>query len=268
MRESVAAVVLAILFLAAGCSMLGPGGTGTDADADGSPTLSADERPPGVAQNGTLVDEAALLDGHVTSVVETGVVWDIRTNATVYQQNQIQRVVRHQRTYVETDTREYGYALENPGTNFQVWGNRSVQVIQATVGSRTRYRVTDPATDAALAGRPVLTRQLHEGALSVTAVDRSGETTLVTLKTTEPPRDAGAFPSNATDIRDYHATLVVDTDGRIHRFEASATYTLRGETGHSRFRYKQVKGMSPNVTQPEWAREALRNASHEQLVAI
>lgn len=252
MRESLAAVALALLLATAGCSVLGGGNGGT--------SLSAEERPPGVAENGTLVDESALLDANTETGVAAGGVWEIRTNATVVQRGQVGRVARHQQTYVEPDATEYGYALENPATSFQAWGNQSVQVIKANLGGRTRYRVAGPATNAELAGRPVLARQVHEGALNVTAVNRSGDTTLVTLETTEPPTDSGAFPDNATDIRDYRATLVVDSSGRVHRFEATATYTIDGEEGSSAFVYELLQADPPSVQRPEWVREALRQS--------
>ncbi len=252
MRKSLAAVALALLLATAGCSAIGDGG--------GDTSIPPEERPPGVAENGTLINKAALLDAHTEQVIASGGIWDIRTNATVYQQNQYRQVARQQRTFVESDATEYGYALENPATSFQAWGNTSVEVVQATLGEQTRYRVSEPSSPSNLAGRPVLARQIHEGALEVTDVNRSGDLTLVTLETTEPPTGQGAFPRNATDVRDYEARLVVDSEGRIHVFEASATYTLRGEEGNSFFRYELIQTSSPAVQRPDWVPEVLEQS--------
>lgn len=267
MREPLAAAALALLLATAGCALPSVGGapSATPPEStpspDASPTLPAAERPPGVAPNGTLVDEAALLDAHVGRVVASGGVWTVATNATVYQGGALRRVVRRQRTFVEPGGREYGYVLRNPVSRFEVWGNESVRVLRATSGNRTRYRVGEPIPDPTLAARPVLVDQIHGGTLRVTGVNRSGDVALLTLETTTPPPvDSGAFPRNATDVRDYHATLVVDPTGRIHRFEATATYTLRGETGTSVFRYELERTIPPSIDQPAWAREALRRS--------
>lgn len=248
MREWFAAATLALLLATAGCSTFGGGG---------DVSLSPEERPPGVADNGTLVDETALLDAHTERVIASGGVWDIRTNATVYQRDRYRQVARQQQVFVEPDATEYGYVLQNPGSSFQAWGNTSVEVVQANLGEQTRYQVGEPATNATLVGRPVLAQQLPEGALEVTHVNRSGDLTLVTLETTDPPAGDGPFPPNATNVRDYQARLVLDAQGRIHTFEASATYTLRGEEGSSYFRYELVQTSPPPLQQPDWVSEAL-----------
>lgn len=254
MRKSLAAVALALLLATAGCSAFGGGG-------GGGPSLSPEERPPGVSEDGTLVDEEALLDAHTEQVITSGGIWDIRTNATVYREGQYRQLTRQQRTFVESDATEYGYALENPATSFQAWGNTSVEVVRADLGEQIRYQVDGPTSRPNLAGRQVLARQIHEEALEVTNVNRSGDLTLVTLETTEPPTGDGAFPRDATDVRNYEARLVVDSQGRIHEFEASATYTIRGEEGNSFFRYELIQTSPPSVQRPEWVSEALEQAN-------
>ncbi|MFB6192227.1 MAG: hypothetical protein ABEI11_02765 [Haloarculaceae archaeon] len=266
MRRTVLAVALSVLCLTAGCSF---GGAGT-ATETGSPTptpgLSAAETPPGVS-DGRLADEAALLSAHTDRLAATGAVWDVETNATVYRAGASSRVERKQRTFVEPGSREYVYQLANPRSRFTAWGNRSLQVIRGQVGERERFRIADAADNRSLVGARLLAPQLNEGELAVASINRSADPTRVTLRTTTPPEEARAFPRNATNVTGYTAVLVVDATGRIHSFEASATYDVRagGETvveGASyEISYRLVDRDAPRVQRPGWVNRTLVNAS-------
>lgn len=262
MRRTVLAVALAALCLTAGCSF---GGAGT-ASPTPTPDLAAEETPPGVS-DGRLANESALLSAHTDRLVATGGVWDVETNATVYRAGASGRVARTQRTFLEPGRVEYVYQLANPSSRFTVWGNRSLQVLRGEVGDRERFRVAEAADNRSLVGARLLAPQLHEGELAVASINRTADPTRVTLRTTTPPETARAFPRNATNVTGYTAVLVVDATGRIHSFEANATYDVRagGETvvegADYELSYRLLDRGPPRVQRPEWVNRTLANAT-------
>lgn len=253
MRRTLAAVALALLLTLSGCSVLGGGGTPTAA-----PGLAAEDAPPGVsAETGTLQNSTALLDAHTAALVDTGFRYELRTNATVAQQGETRQVRRQQVTAVAPGVEQYTYTTVNPGSRFDVWGNRTVQAAKFQFGDQVQYRTGSPAGAAALTGQNVFGRYLASGEWTVTNVtEREGSTTLVTLTSETPPSEPGAVPRNATDVRDYEATVVVDEDGRIYQFDASGTYTIEGDEGSFRLAYALRSLEDPGVSRPDWLSKA------------
>lgn len=260
-RSPVAAVALALLLVTAGCnSILGANSpTATPDDQD----LAAAEQVPGV-ENGTVTNATALLAAHQRELVATGFESDVRVNATVIEQDRVVNSQRRQRTVVESEVREYQYRTTNsPGggtVQFDHWANRSVSVVRGQFGDTVQYQIRDPQPARVLTARPVLDNYLTGPDVAVVGVNESGGRTLVTLRSTELPADRNAVPSNATNVREYEARMVVDTQGRVHAFVASGTYDLRGENYDFRITYELVRTDDPSVAQPDWAAEALRNA--------
>jgi hypothetical protein len=260
-RSPVAAVALALLLVTAGCNgILGSGSpTATPNDQD----LATADLCTGVS-NCALTDATALLAAHERELVATGFESDVQVNATIIEQDRVVNSQRRQRTVVEPGFREYQYRTTNsPGggtIQFDHWANESVSVVRGQFGDTVRYQIREPRSARTLTGRPVLDNYLTGPDVEVVGVNESGGRTLVTLRSTELPTDRNAVPSNATNVREYEARMVVDTQGRVHAFVASGTYDLRGETYDFRLAYELVRTDEPSVSQPDWAAEALRNA--------
>lgn len=257
MRRTFAVVGLALLLALSGCSFLGGGpGTGTATTTDG---LTAEQAPPGVsAESETLTDSGTLLDAHTDALLESGFRYELRTNATVVQQNEPRQVRRQQVTRVAPGRTQYNYTTVNPGSRFDVWGNESVQAVKFQFGDQVQYRSGEAAASASLTGQRVFTRYLSSGEWTVTNVtERDGSTTLVTLESSTPPTEAGAVPQNATDISDYQARIVVDSEGRVYQFVATGSYTIDGNDGSFRIVYALQSLDDPGVEQPEWTGNAL-----------
>lgn len=258
MRRTLAAVALALLLTLSGCSVLGGGQASPTSTTEQG--LTTEQAPPGVsAADETLTNSTALLDAHTAALVETGFRYELRTNATIVdQQGETRQVRRQQVTQVAPGATEYAYTTINPGSRFDVWGNESVQATKFQFGDQVRYRSGDPASAASLAGQSVFARYLSSGEWTVTNVtEREGSTTLVALTSTSPPAESGAAPRNATDVRDYEATVVVDEDGRIYRFVAEGTYTIDGNDGTFRIVYVLRSLEDPGVSRPDWLPKAL-----------
>lgn len=248
MRRTLSAVALVLVVALSGCALLG-----------GGPGLTEEQAPPGVsAEEGTLTDASALLDAHTERLLATGFTVELRTNATVVQQGQHRQVRRQQVTAVAPDRAEYAYTTRNPGSRLDVWGNRSVEVTRASYGGQTRYQVGEAPPAATLTSEGVLARYLSSGTWEVTNVtDREGSPVRVTLESTTPPEDPAAVPRNATDVRDYEATAVVDGEGRVHRLVATGTYTIDGEEGRFRIAHDLRSTADPGVERPDWVDPAL-----------
>lgn len=249
MRRTSAAAAVALLLLLAGCSALPFGGGG----------LTAAQAPPGVAaENGTLTNASALTTAHTEETLASGVTYEFVTNATVVQRGEARRVGRRQVTRVAPNRTQYAYTTSNPGSAFDVWGNRTVQAVRFRLPDRTLYRQSQPISDAALTGQSVFERYLSVGGWNVTNVtERDDGPTLVTLRSTSRPADAQALPGNATDLRDYEARIVVDSQGRIHAFETHGSYTIDGTEGSYRLSYELRSIGAPGISRPEWVTRAL-----------
>lgn len=246
MRSRLPTIALTLLVLLAGCS-LGPGGATAPSEVDA---------PPGV-EDGTLTNTSASLSAHTETLAESGFESDLRTNATVAQLGQIAQVERRQRTVVAPGATRHQYRATNPDAQFDIWGNRTVEVVRLQTGNQSQVRVNqNPTPVPVLTSETLLVRYLENETFTVTNVTQ-GDPTLYTLSSSEPPASEAAVPENATDVRDYRAVLVVDGAGRIHRFVATGTYTIEGQTGRFRLAYELVRTNGTRIDRPSWVDEAL-----------
>jgi len=253
MRRLLAALAFAFLLTTAGCSAIADlGGTET-------PTTGADAVP-GV-ENDRLANETVLLDTHQAALVEQGFVTDIRVNATAEQRTRdgrkVGRVQRNQQTTVVAGGTGYTFSLTNAGTGarFDEWANESYRATRLQSGDQTTYREGQPRDATQLAGTSILQSYLTEE-FTVESVEETDGRTLVTLTSTTVPDEEGAVPENATDVRDYEATLVVDTEGRVHSLEVTAAYTIQGEEATLLVSYDLQRTGVESVTRPEWVENA------------
>ncbi|MFQ3320076.1 MAG: hypothetical protein ACI8UR_002393 [Natronomonas sp.] len=243
MQRGVATVALCFLLILSGCSAL-PGGTSGDS-------------PPGV-EDGALNNSSALVDAHSSALTESGYTHEVRLNQSQLINGNLANITRKQRTNVTAGAGEYRFQLINGGdanSRFVIWGNETVEYQRIEIsGGDPQYRQSEPTPPRALSGVAIFEPQLTA---PFEVVDRSevDGTTLVTLEATGQPTSEKAFPSDAESIRNYEARLVVDTQGRIHEFTASADYDLNGESTSYDLSYAVTSFESPDVQRPSWVDE-------------
>lgn len=259
-RSPLAAVALAVLLVTAGCNGLALGGDGTT-----EPTSAGDaaDSIPGV-QNGQVTNATALLAAHDRGLVNAGFENEVQVNATIVRRDRAVDVQRRQRTIVEAGGGEFQYQTVNGGgsgsVQFDHWGNDSVWVVRGQLGNTTRYQVRQqtPATES-LTGTALMRHYVEGSNATAVNVREENGLTLVTFETTALP--SSGLPANGTDVRDYRARFVVDTQGRIHGLVVEGTYDLRGEARTFTISYDLKRLDDPSVSQPDWAGQALRNQS-------
>lgn len=253
MRRATAAAALVLLAAIAGCSLPGDGQESPTATA----TLSAETAPPGVsAESGRLANASALLDAHEAALLETGFSYELRTNATVRRRNGTRQIRRQQVTRVAPGRETYAYTTVNPGSRFDVWGNETMQAVKVQYGGAVEYRRGNASKTSSLTGRALLSRYLASGEWTVADVATRDGRTLVSLTSDTRPDDAAAVPKNATDVRNYRSSVIVDSRGRVVSFEASATYTLGGEDGSFSIDFRLQSTEAPGVQRPAWVANA------------
>jgi len=251
MRRSLAAVLLCVLVFAAGCSAIP--GTGGDGGSGG-----AAESVPGV-EDGRLANGTVLLDAHVEATTATGFTQEISTNATQTVGNETAAVSQHQRVRVAPGATEYrSQIVVSGGTSgrFLTWGNRTAAVQRAEIaGGDPQYREVRPRPAEQLAGRVVLEQRLSEE-FEVTGVEeREDGPALVTMEVDALPANNTVFDDQETieNVREFEATLVVDTAGRVHSYTATAAYDIGGEPADYDFSLRVTSFEDPGVERPPWA---------------
>lgn len=243
MRLVAATLAVCLLLSIGGCTAL-PGGNG---DGGG---------PPGVA-DGRLADAEALADAHATAMTERGYSHEIALNQTRTVDGEPTETFRGQRTSVAPGASEYRYQLVNRGeasSRFTVWGNESVQYRRIEAGGQQQFTRGEPASTRTLTGIRLLEPHLTAPYEVVETRETDGGT-LTVLEATDRPTADAAFPDAAENVRRYEARLVVDQDGRIRSFEATAAYDLEGEPADYRLSFEVTHLGDPGVTRPGWVDE-------------
>jgi hypothetical protein len=260
--RAVPALVLAVLLVLSGCGALS-GSTPTATPTPTAEGAAAADAVPGVSA-GRLTDVEALLAAHEAALVETGFESDFRVNATERFRGEVYEASRRQRTLVEPGADEYAFrTAQARGVRFDTWGNDSVAVTRGQAGETTRYRVGGPTGTGVLTNRAGLRSFLTATGFEVRGTETRSNRTLVTLVSTgtpDPASSPGVVPENATDLREYEVRVVVDTDGRVLSFRATAEYTIDGEAGSMTVTYGVIRLDRPAVDRPDWAAETLREA--------
>lgn len=254
MREGLAAVLLCVLLAGAGCSSVPGLGGGNGADA-----ATADQVP-GVG-NGTIENETALLDAHVSTVTESGYVQTLTANLTGAAQGETYPINQRQRTRVAAGATEYRYQLITSGrvsSRFIVWGNESVRYRRGeTGGGQPQYQQLEPESPGRLAGRLVLESRLSDEFEVVNVTTREDAPDVVTLEVQGLPADNDVFAGQeqVSNVREFEAQLVVDTRGRIHSYAAAAVYDIEGTTAEYEYRFQMTSFEGPAVERPDWVDE-------------
>lgn len=217
---------------------------------------------PGI-ENGTLTNATALVEAHVSALAAVGFETDQRVNGSQSVRGEVLPTARRVRTLSQPGASEYRYRFINrkAGSRFDFWGNRSVQVVRTYYGGEARSVsvLNQTANVSELARGGVLETYLSASTFTVRSREVHNGTTLVTLTANGTHAPDAVSPRNATDVRNYTATVVVDTTGRIYSLDVSAEYTHDGEEYELSVRYRLTRiGVEEgDVTRPDWARRAL-----------
>lgn len=239
MRRGFAAVGLCLMLLLSGCSLL-PGG----ADAADAPGV----------EDGKLTDADALLEAHVTTLTESGYSHEVAVNQTRTNAGERIEDTQRQRMRVAPGATEYERQLIYGGgvsSRVVAWGNGSVEYLRIERGEDVQYRRSSPESPDVMTGARIIEPHLS-APFEVVDTGTDDGRTLVTLEATGRPDDELAFPSAAENVGAYDARLVVDTEGRIHRLEASAEYELDGEPADYDLTYELTSTGDQDVSRPGW----------------
>lgn len=259
MREGLAAVLLCVLVASAGCSVL-PGGNGAGNGVGGNGEDAVANEVPGVA-NGSLENSTALLDAHVAAVTESGYSQIISTNLTGAAQGETYPISQRQRTRVAAGASEYRYQTITSGqvsSRIIAWGNRSVEYRRGeTAGGEPQYQRLDPQPVDRLAGRAIFDPRLSPEFEVVNVTERENAPDVIKLEVDALPAENDVFDEQEeiTDVRQFEAQLVVDTEGRIHSYAAAAVYDIEGTTAEYEYRYQITSFEEPEITRPDWIDE-------------
>lgn len=267
-------VLLAICLVLSGCSFLGGTGTptagpGPGPGSDTATPVDGQVTPPGI-ENGRVTDLNTLLDAHEAALLETGFETDFQANATNSFRGDVYESRQRQQTIVEPGAREYRFRTTSLGDGFVAnnWGNESTTVIRARIGNTTRYQIESATGDRLLTNRPVLENYMNATEMTVVGTGQTQDgRQVVRLESEGTPTveelDRGVVPRNATDLRNWTVTAVVDGEGRVLQFRANAEYTLQGEDGRLDFEFDVLRMDEPSVERPDWVDEALERAAEQ-----
>lgn len=238
MRRGLAAVALVCLVALAGCSAL-PG--------------TSDGGAPGV-EDGELADSQALLDAHVEELTSSGYAHELNVSQRVGTGENRTESTRRQRTSVAADAAEYQFQLINEGrasSRFIVWGNETVEYQSIEAGGTRDFRRSDPTPPEELAASALLEPHLT-APFEVEEIEERDGANIIRLRATGRPSNTAAFPQEATNISNYEAELVIDENGRILAFGATAEYQLNGEPAEYRLDFELTATSDPGVARPGW----------------
>lgn len=261
MRRFSAVVLLALLVLA-GCVQPPSAGISLPPDMDES------ELPPGVEPNG-ISNASLLLDAHQSSLDETGwkeraVDWEHGSHydfegigvsidtetitATPDRSTALHRIDRHQ---------DFPDREKRVRWNHWVDGDQRLTELRCP-SDETIYHESDSTTYRELLSinRFPVYGVLRAGDYKLTDVNQSRDHTLFTFEA-----DDESARGRTMDWTFVNGTIVVDSDGRIHRLDATIRWpAVKGEEGTDRYQYELLEIGVSELEEPEWAETAEREA--------
>jgi hypothetical protein len=167
-------------------------------------------------------------------------------------------VGQRQQVRVAPDATEYRSRVVvsgNTSGRVLTWGNRTAAVRRVEVGGDPQYREVQPRPAEQLAGRLLLERRLSEEFEVTDVEERDDGPALVTMEVDALPANNTVFDDQETieNVREFEATLVVDTAGRVRSYTATAVYDLNGQPADYDFSLRMTSFEDPGVERPPWA---------------
>lgn len=264
-RAATLAVVCAVLL--AGCGGFLGGGDGgpapTTVPDDPSKRLEGRNLPPGLSPTG-VTDPVALADAHGQALRSESFRIEVASD---------DRLVRNGTNVTRAGgknvvavgpngdyRREVTVYSGSASTGFVVWGNDSVAVARSGSNDSTEYsRVNPDEAGANLTGAPRLESFLRAGNYTVVGVTERESYALVKLQADGYRAESGAFAGQ--NVTSFQSTLLVDTQGRVHRLRADVTAETSDGTAHVEFLYDLQKVGDVSVSRPPWVPTAIEETS-------
>lgn len=234
------------------CLLLAVGLAGCSAVVGDDPS----DRAPGL-DDGELTDVEELRAAHAESLLATGFEVELNATTTVVREGGREEVETRQRVHVAPDGEQYHFQQVGGGATTVravAWGNRTDEYRSLEIGTDDhRLERREPMSGERLAGTDFLAPHLT-APYEVENVDEGDDPTRVTLRSTGLPEEGEVFPADA-EVHDYRATLVVDTEGRIHHLRATGEYTVDGQRVPLAHEFRIASVGDPGVERPPWVDE-------------
>lgn len=248
-RRALQLLAVSCLVALAGCS-----GALTGVGGDGGPTLEETSYPAGVSDNGTNL--SALSNAHSEALNESSFTLSLDVSQNSSTSNRSMAVD----AAVGSDRDTVRVNVSGANQSMVTYTTAEKRYLRIATGDRTDYRAAKRTADglkffpSSYSGTAYLDRfggQI-EANFTPTDVREVNGTTLIVLRA--DGSDVSA--PEGTNITDYNATLLVDEQGVIHRFEASA----QTEQGDNLVRSSVTMTVSDvnetTVAEPAWLDEA------------
>lgn len=244
----------ALQLFAVSCLVALAGCSGALSGGDAGPTLEDASYPAGVSDNGT--DLAALSDAHAEALNGSSFALSLDVSQNSSASNRSMAVD----AAVGPDRDEVRVNVSGANQSMATYATSETRYLQVTAGDRTNYRATE-RSDSALrllpssySGVEYLGRFGGQAGANFTptGVREVDGTTLIVLEA----NGSDASAPEGANLTDYDATVLVDEQGVVHRFEASA----RTEQGGNWVRSSVTMTISgvneTTVSEPAWLDEA------------
>lgn len=246
-RRALQLLAVSCLVALAGCSGALTGGAG-------GPTLEETSYPAGVSDNGT--DLAALSEAHAEALNGSSfsLALDVSQNSSASNRSMaVDAAVGPDRDSVRVN-------VSGADQSMATYATAETRYLRIATGDRANYRATERTDDAlkllpsSYSGTTYLDRfgGQVEANFTPTDVREVDGTTLIVLRA--DGSDVSA--PDGTNVTDYNATILVDEQGVIHRFEVSAL-TERGDASVRNSVTMTVSDVNETtVEEPAWLDEA------------
>ncbi|WP_135823398.1 DUF7537 family lipoprotein [Halorussus ruber] len=264
-RRALQLVAVCCLVALAGCSGALTGGGNTTnptsaanatnaTDAGSGPTLDDVSNPPGVSANGT--DLAELSSAHAAALNGSSftLAFDVSQNSSASNRSMGATAA------VGPDRRNVHVTVSGANQSMETYATAEKRYLRVATGDRVDYRAANRTND-----KPKLLSSTYTGTtyldrfagqvsanFTPTGVRQVDGETLVVLRA----NGSDVSAPGETNVTDYNATILVDEQGVVHRFEASAR-TERGDKWVRNAATMTISDVNETtVGEPAWLDEA------------
>jgi hypothetical protein len=277
-RTPLLALCLAVLVTTAGCNALGGSGdtapttettttaettTPTTTETATTTTRNATSFPPGIARNGSIVNEKALMDAHHRILLEEGAVWHLNRTSMNYSNLSIEQRIA---TGGETLYRDRNVLPTSQ--RYTYWANQSIFLSRERAENGTTTYGAKEGLDQALDFGVFMKRATRAAIIDGLTEGNDTQTTLVETKVIDGVRYTTVRVVQKVRTPRYNESarevITFNASGRgvIQSYEYTYPEPLspyNGTDTHS-FELKQLGNVT--VERPDWTSKAL-NESNE-----
>ena len=284
MRRSVAAALLALSVVLAGCNGLVLGGDGTpeetltpvDVPTDDPTPTPVSQLAPGLTGEG-VTDAFALGDAHASVLDDTSYTM-VENSTVVYSNGSIYsrwttdaRLAANDSRYYVVQNGSVGKSVDGTDTyRMALWSDGERALLAEERNNDTSYRSPrSPEGESvppveALGPDPTNREAIyaHFGAVETRVVNRTtrNDAMLYRVEATEMTSSV-AFERVWRNPRNLSMTALVDSQGLVHEYRLHYTATLNGDTIEVTRRVRYTALGDTTVERPSWYDEAVENAT-------